>query len=161
MAKATRTHVPVPEPSAEEESTVADSETLEETGPAFGWFTLWFGVIGGVAAWSLHILVAWSFLEVGCLGPASPTILQQGAGPGSVASLVAYLATGVPWVVTVLALLTCVRMRVRMRRARSEAGPRLERTDLMIVIGLFLDVMALAAITGSGVGILVLEPCRW
>jgi hypothetical protein len=29
----------------------------------------------------------------------------------------------------------------------------------MIVVGLFLNALALAAITGSAVGILVLEPC--
>jgi hypothetical protein len=161
MAKAAKTHDPMPETPAEEEHTVAERETVEDAGPAFGWFTLWFGVVGGVAAWSLHVLVAWSFLEVGCLGPASPTILQQGSGPGTVASVVAYVATGLPWLVALLALLTCIRMRLRMRRAHAEASPRLERTDLMIIIGLFLDVMSLLAVTGSAVGIIVLEPCRW
>lgn len=149
----------------EHRQAAARSRTGEETpeagnaAPAFGWLTLWFGVLGGAAAWGVHIFVAWSFLEVGCLGRANPDILQQEPGPGAVASLVAYVATGVPWLVALVALLACVRMRLRLRSARADDDARIERTALMVVLGLFLNVMALAAITGSGVGLLVLEPC--
>jgi hypothetical protein len=135
-----------------------ESRPPEEPAPAFRAATLWFGVIGGVVAWALHILVAWSFLEVGCLAPGPHSILQQGPSPRGVTAVVAYVATGLPWLVTALALLVCLRLRARMRSVAEEA-PRAERTHLMIVIGLFLNVMALAAITGSAVGILVLRPC--
>jgi hypothetical protein len=126
--------------------------------PAFRALTLWFGVIGGIVAWSLHILVAWSFMEVGCLAPGPHSILQRGPDPRGVSAIVAYVATGVPWLVAALALLVCLRLRSRLRSVAEDA-PRAERTHLMIVVGLFLNALALAAVTGSGVGILVLRPC--
>ena len=130
----------------------------EEPVVAFHAVALWFGVIGGVVAWALHIMVAWSFIEVGCLAPGPHSILQQGPGPRGVSAIVTYVATGLPWLVTALAVLVCLRLRSRLKSVAEEA-PRAERTHLMIVIGLFLNLMALAAITGSGVGILILEPC--
>jgi hypothetical protein len=120
---------------------------------------LWYSVLGGITAWSLHILVAWSFLEVACLTPGRSTTLQFGGKPGLTASVVAYTATGLPWLVALGALLGCLRLRSRIR-SRGEELLSGERTHLLIVIGIFLDVFALAAMTGSAVGLFVLEPCQ-
>jgi hypothetical protein len=136
----------------------AETQRPDDAPPAFHAVTLWFGVSGGIVAWALHIMVAWSFMEVGCLAPGAHTILQRGPAPRSVSAIVAYVATGVPWLVAALALLVCLRLRSRLRSVAEDAA-RVERTQLMIVIGLFLNALALAAITGSAVGILVLEPC--
>jgi hypothetical protein len=119
---------------------------------------LWFAVLGGIAAWALHILVAWSFLEVACLTPGRTTVLQFGGTPGLTASLVAYCATGLPWLTALLAFLSCLRLQSRLRR-EGEDVLSLERTNLLIVMGIFLDLFALAALTGSAVGLFVLEPC--
>ena len=119
---------------------------------------LWFAVLGGVAGWALHILVAWSFLEVSCLTPGRTTVLQFGGNPGLTASVVAYTATGLPWVVALLAFLSCLRLRSRMRKAGEELLSW-ERTNLLIVIGVLLDLFALFALTGSAVGLFVLRPC--
>jgi hypothetical protein len=119
---------------------------------------LWFAVLGGATGWALHILVAWSFLEVACLTPGRTTVLQFGGNPGLTASVVAYTATGLPWLVALLAFVTCLRLHSRMR----EAGEELlawERTNLLIVIGILLDLFALFALTGSAVGLFVLRPC--
>jgi hypothetical protein len=119
---------------------------------------LWFAVLGGIAAWALHILVAWSFLEVACLTPGRTTVLQFGGTPGLTASLVAYVATGLPWLVSLLAFLSCLRLRAKLSKEGEDILSG-ERTNLLIVIGIFLDLFALFALTGSAVGLFVLEPC--
>jgi hypothetical protein len=120
--------------------------------------TLWFGVIGGPVAWATHVLVAWSFMEVSCLALHTGSVLQRGDQPGTVPSLVAYVATGVPWLVAVAALLTSLRLRSRAGRLDPDVLAE-GRVGLMLVIGISLDLMSIAAITGSAVGLLVLEPC--
>lgn len=119
---------------------------------------LWFGVLGGAVAWAVHLLVAWSFMEVGCLAPRQGFVLQRGAGPGSVASTVVYIATGLPWLVAAGALVTCLVLRSRARRLESDPLTS-GRLGLMLIIGISLDLMSIAAITGGAVGLLVLEPC--
>jgi hypothetical protein len=128
------------------------------TRPKVGGPRLWFGVLGGASAWALHILVAWSFLEVACLTPGRTTVLQFGGTPGLTASVVAYVATGLPWLVALLAFLNCLRLRSILSRADEDVLSG-ERTSLLLVLGIFLDLFALAALTGSAVGLFVLEPC--
>ena len=119
---------------------------------------LWFGVLGGAVAWAVHLLVAWSFMEVGCIAPGHGPVLQRGAGPGAPAATVAYAATALPWLVAVSALMVCLVLRRRVRRVEVDplAGGRV---GLMLVVGISLDLMAIAAITGGAVGLIVLEPC--
>jgi hypothetical protein len=135
-----------------------DRSSRQRTPRKVGGPMLWFAVLGGIAAWALHILVAWSFLEVACLTPGRTTTLQFGGMPGPTASLVAYVATGLPWLTALLAFLSCLRLQSRLRR-QGEEVLSLERTSLLIVMGIFLDLFALAALTGSAVGLFVLEPC--
>ena len=136
----------------------ANRSSRQRTRPKVGGPMLWFAVLGGISAWAMHILVAWSFLEVACLTPGRTTTLQFGGTPGLTASLVAYVATGVPWLVSLLAFLACLRLRSTVRRAGEDLLSG-ERTHLMIVIGIFLDLFALFALTGSAVGLFVLRPC--
>jgi hypothetical protein len=135
-----------------------DRSSRPGTRPKVGGPTLWFAVLGGATGWALHILVAWSFMEVACLTPGRTTVLQFGGSPGLTASVVAYTATGLPWVIALLAFLTCLRLRSRMRKA-GEDLLSWERTNLLIVIGILLDLFALFALTGSAVGLFVLRPC--
>jgi hypothetical protein len=136
----------------------ANRSSRHRTRPKVGGPMLWFAVLGGISAWALHILVAWSFLEVACLTPGRTTVLQFGGTPGLTASLVAYVATGLPWLVSLSAFLTGLRLRSRLSREGEDVLSG-ERTNLLIVIGVFLNLFALAALTGSAVGLLVLEPC--
>ena len=119
---------------------------------------LWFAVLGGITAWALHILVAWSFMEVACLTPGRTFTLQFGGKPGLIASVVAYTATGLPWVVALLAFLACLRLRSVLSRQGEDILSG-ERTNLLIVMGMLLDLFALFALTGSAVGLFVLRPC--
>lgn len=121
-------------------------------------FTVWYAVLGGVAAWALHLFVAWSTMEITCLGAPVGDRLQKGGTPGGTAMTVAYAGTAVPWLVALGALLTCLGLHRKLRRTPTDALAS-ERTRLLVVIGIFLDVMMLAIITAGGIALAVLEPC--
>ncbi len=125
--------------------------------PRIGGFALWYAVMGGVIAWTFQLAVSWSVMELSCLGPTRGGMYQQ-AGDSIGARIVAYAATAVPWLVALGALVTCLVLYARLRRLGADllAG---ERTKLMLVIGLFLDAMTLAIITGGGIGLAFVEAC--
>lgn len=125
--------------------------------PKIGGFALWYAVMGGVVAWTVQLAVSWSVMELSCLGPTRGGMYQQ-AGDGLGARITAYAATAVPWLVALGALVTCLLLQARMRRLGADllAG---ERTKLMLVVGLFLDAMTLAIITGGGIGLAFVEAC--
>lgn len=131
---------------------------------------LWFAVLGGSSAWGVHLLVAWSVMEVSCFGPAaSSTMIEQRAGsPGWSAWAWTIGGTVLPWLVAAAAAAAavvlhrrCGRMQRDMVSDGSAAADSLatERTRFVAVLGIFLNFMALAAITGGGIAMLVLEPC--
>ncbi len=123
---------------------------------------MWFGVLGGVTAWGVHLLLAWSVMELSCISPSGSAVDQRGGNPGTGARLATYLGTGVPLLVAAGALAACLVLRRRCRRLEEEAGEdvlALERTRFLLVIGIFLDVMSIAVIVGGAVALAVLEPC--
>ena len=130
---------------------------IVRTEPRIGGPALWFAVFGGVAAWTVQLMVSWSVMELSCLGPTSGGMYQQ-AGDSLSARITAYAATAVPWLVAVGALVTCLLLLGRVRRLGADllAG---ERTKLLLVIGLFLDAMTVAIITGGGIGLAFVEAC--
>jgi hypothetical protein len=130
---------------------------IVRTTPRIGGLSLWFAVFGGVAAWTVQLMVSWSVMELSCLGPTRGGMYQQ-AGDSLGARITAYAATAVPWLVAVGALVTCLLLLGRVRRLGADllAG---ERTKLLLVIGLFLDAMAVAIITGGGIGLAFVEAC--
>lgn len=109
---------------------------------------LWFSVFGGATAWALHVVVAWSFLELGCLRTPLGTGVQ----------LVAVLATAVPWLVALVGTVTSLQLRSRRHQVQVDELAR-ERLDLLTHVAVFLNILSLAAITGGGVALLVLETC--
>jgi hypothetical protein len=119
---------------------------------------LWFATAGGMAAWVVHLGVAWSVMEVGCLDVRPTEVLQRGAPPPSAAVWVVYAATLVPWLVSVAACLDSVWILRRLRRSGDDVLAR-ERTHLLVVMGILLDLFAVAAITGGAVGLMTLKAC--
>jgi hypothetical protein len=124
---------------------------------------LWFAVVAGAAAWFVHLTTAWGVMELSCIAPTSGApVLNQGGSPGPVAWGIAIGGTAIPWVVAAAALLAC--FVVRRRRDRLEAAGQLdvlarERINLLVVIGMLLDLLSLAAITGGAIALLTLRPC--
>lgn len=119
---------------------------------------LWFAVLGGVVAWTVQLLVDWSFEEVSCIGGGPGAVLQHDAGPSVTTSTIVYVVTGVAWAVAVLALVTALVLRARVKRFAGDVLAE-ERVKLMLVLAMFLDVMTIAIILGGGIALLVLEPC--
>jgi hypothetical protein len=123
-------------------------------------YALWYAVIGGVVAWAAHLLVAWSDMEVSCFAPASGmSILQHGGHPQGAEWWVVGGAVVVPWLVTAAAFITCLVLHRRLARAEGVDPVERGRTSFLLVIGIFLDLMSLAVITGGGIALLVVDPC--
>ncbi len=139
----------------------SDAEQVETSrvGPVL----LWFGVLGGVVAWFVHLGVAWGVLELACISPAPGELVDnRGGSPGTVAWTIVAAGTAIPWLVAASALGACLVSRRRHRRL-DEAGLADvlagERVPLLLTVGILLDLFALAAITGGIVAMLTLEAC--
>lgn len=123
---------------------------------------MWFAIAGGPAAWAVHLLTAWSVNELSCLSPTASGVALHDGSLGIRSHTAVWLGTGLPWLVTVAAVGSCVLLTRAHRSAQQRDGVEAaikERTSLLLVLGWFLSLMSLAAITGGGIALLVLEPC--
>lgn len=128
---------------------------------------VWYAVLGGPAAWALHLGVAWSVTELACMAPSTNGVYTHGGSLGTTATAAVWLGTVLPWLLTVAAVAACILVDIQRRRMRdlprtTTAGPddlARERIALLLVLGWFLSLMSLAAITGGAVALAVLEPC--
>lgn len=86
-------------------------------------FRLWFGVLGGAVAWTVHLLVSYAIAEFGCVSPFRDVRFLN--------------VTGVAWlgILTSLAMLavavaaTLVALRIKRRMVGSEDAIRYEAED--------------------------------
>lgn len=109
---------------------------------------LWFALLGGTAAWVTHLVFAWGLLELACLR----------GDPGALVMTAVGLLTGVPWIVALASLASALLLRARRSRPQVDVFAE-ERVELLTFLAVFLNVLMVAAITGGGVALLVLEPC--
>lgn len=119
---------------------------------------LWFAALGGAVAWAVHLLLAWSALELGCLGSSAGEAQQRVNSVGT--PLLTYVAgvTGVPLLVAIAATVAALVLRSRLSGLHLD-DLAYERTKLMITVGIVLNLMSVAALIGDGIALLVLEPC--
>lgn len=122
-----------------------------------GPLSMWFAASGGMVAWGIHLLVAWSIMEVGCLDVRPSEVFQGGSGPPPTATWVVYGATLGPWLIALAAVLVSLRLWPRVRRARDHLAG--ERLHLLLVLGLTLDILGLLAISGGVVAEFTLRAC--
>jgi len=123
---------------------------------------MWFAIAGGPAAWAVHLLTAWSVNELSCLSPTASGVALHDGSLGTRSHTAVWLGTGLPWLVAVGAVGACVVLTRAHRAARREEDVEVaisERTNLLLVLGWFLSLMSVAAITGGAIALLVLEPC--
>lgn len=109
---------------------------------------LWFGVLGGVVAWTVQLFMSWSTMELACVGN----------GPGTTARITVWVSTGVPWLVTIAATVAVLRERAKIPQLPGDDLAE-GRLSLLTTVGLILDLFSLAIITAGGIGLLVLRPC--
>lgn len=127
---------------------------------------LWYGVLAGPIAWALHLGTAWSVSELSCLTPASATgggVLLHGGSLADGSLLAVWGGTILPWLATLTAVVACAFVTRRRRALREDPSGAdelaVERVGLLLVLGWFLSLMSLAAITGGAIALLVLNPC--
>ena len=111
-------------------------------------WSLWFGVLGGTVAWTVQLFMSWSTMELACAGN----------GPGMTARITVWVATGVPWLVTLAATATILRERAKIGRLPADELT-IGRVRLLTTVGLILDLFAFGIITAGGIALLVLRPC--
>ena len=109
---------------------------------------LWFGVLGGVVAWTVQMFMSWSTMELACVGN----------GPGLTARITVWVSTGVPWLVTVAASVAVLRERAKIADLPAD-DLAVGRVSLLTTVGLILDLFSLGIITAGGIALLVLRPC--
>ncbi|GAB3804687.1 hypothetical protein [Micromonospora zhanjiangensis] len=119
-----------------------------------GGLLLWFAALGGVLAWTAHVLAAWTIDELTCAsGHENLAGLPLTAAVG--------LSVAVPALVAVAALvvsLVAVRRLRRTGRVAEDQG--IGRAHLLALAGVFLDLLSLAMIVLGGVAVLVFPACQ-
>jgi hypothetical protein len=142
------------------------TRTAEMRRKAAPWL-LWFAALGGAAAWSAHLLIAWGLEEIAC-SPASSSTNVLGV------SLTV-------WIGVVTAMLAAVTVAAGLLaysfwRQAGAADPnqhvepdggdpepeevvRGGRAGFMALFGLAANALFLLAIVYGGVSLLLLRPC--
>ncbi|GAA2706352.1 hypothetical protein ACFY2R_27670 [Micromonospora olivasterospora] len=119
-----------------------------------GGLLLWYGVLGGAVAWSVHALAAWSLSELACA-----------SGSERVAAVPLWEAVGlavvIPGLAAVGSLLVAVLAWRRTTRARPAGGDSaLGRSRMLAAVGIWSNLLFLTIIALGGVAVLVLPPCQ-
>lgn len=109
---------------------------------------LWYGVLGGVVAWTVQLFMSWSTMELACVGN----------GPGMTARITVWVSTGVPWLVAVGATAAVLFERSKIGKLPPDELT-IGRVSLLSTVGLILDLFSVGIITAGGIAILVLRPC--
>ncbi|GIG90469.1 hypothetical protein [Plantactinospora endophytica] len=130
------------------------SERLSPRAALVGGLLLWFAVLGGVSAWAVHALAAWSIDELAC--EAGHDNLAGFPLTGAIALAVLLPAAG-----AAAALAASVLAWRRVRPNHGDGDERSTgRAHLLAFVGLWLNTLALAMIALGGVAALVLPPCQ-
>lgn len=128
-----------------------------ERSPRLGAWLLWFAVLGGATAWSVHLVLAWGAVELACTDAG-------GSGDASILGLsvrgFAALATGVPLAVAVASLVFSSLFRAGQLAGKPDGDdPRLGRGRFMAQVGVWLNVFAVLMIAFGGLAVVWFAPC--
>lgn len=106
-----------------------------------GLFRLWFGYLGGAAAWSVFHLVSYLWASTMC---------------GTSAEILLHSTTAATAAVTAAATWVCYTNWKRLRDLQPES-PGVFR--YMLLSGVYMNILFLLTIIVSGVAVFMLEPC--
>ena len=109
---------------------------------------LWFGMLGGAAAWALHLVLSYSLVPAACAAGLGYLLYLGIVGTG----IIALAAVLVSW------------RALRLTRGMSEEngnGERLtvQRVRFMALSGIAMSAFFLAVILAQSVPILAQDPC--
>nr|WP_055501533.1 hypothetical protein [Nonomuraea pusilla] len=131
-------------------STSRTEQDVPEPARRIGRWLLAFAVLGGVAAWAVHLVVAWGVVELACSRGHTDVA-------GVPLKAVVAVATAVPALVAAAALLTC--WRLWSRHLRDDGDRRIGRARFLAHLGLWLDGLAVLMIVFGAVAVVVFPPC--
>lgn len=133
--------------------------TRERPAPArLGGLVLWFGVLGGPLAWTVHMIAVWSINELTC---ASGN--DEVNGLPLATALLAWVVA--PGLVTLAAMGVCLWTWRRLGRAQAtgtldeERARAFARARVLVFVAMVVDILFLAIIVLDGVNITVFPPC--
>lgn len=118
---------------------------------------LWFGVLGGSVAWGVHLLAAWSVVELGCAYGSVGVLGLSLRG-------MTVVFTAIPAVVAALAWVAAWRSGRILARAQDDPPPgvlgrRLDRARFLAEVGTWLDAFSLLMIILGAVAVGVFGAC--
>jgi hypothetical protein len=104
---------------------------------------IWFGVFGGLAAWTAHLVLGFVVISIGCVEGGGAPRAEPAIGAAFVALTI------------VLAAVAALAALAAFRVWRDEVGWR----RFMGFFGALLDALALGTIVLGGTQVLLLQPC--
>ncbi len=116
---------------------------------------LWFAVLGGIGAWSFHLVAAWAVVELACYREDEIVL-------GLSLRLLVALVTGVPLAIAAASLAAGARFYTSHLDRSAENGVdevRLHRARFMALLGIWLNVLACLMIVFGGIAVWVFAPC--
>jgi hypothetical protein len=116
---------------------------------------LWFGVLGGAAAWTAHTLVDWGINETTCRA-GSTELAGVPMKPLLIATTLAFL------LVSVVATAVAWRQWHVLRAAEGDDPPselRLQRASFMAMVGFAADVVFTLILVCTAISVLVFPVC--
>ncbi len=139
---------------------VQQQQHQHDAGQAAAWAGprwLWFGVLGGMIAWSLHLVFAWITDELACTRGDAHVF-------GIPLRTVSLVLTILPLLAAAGALVVAWRAAATLRAAESDppAGVpprRIHRARLMADVGAWLDGLCVMMIIFGGVAVVTFSSC--
>lgn len=133
-----------------------------------GGLLLWFGVLGGALAWTVHLLAAWSIGELVCAAGSAEVAGVPLRYVIGLTVLIPAAAAVAALAVTWLAWRRTEPGRAGRWRTAPDAGPpsagtvdhALGRARMLALVGLASNLLFLTIIVLGGVATLVFPPCQ-
>lgn len=120
--------------------------TGRATGAVGNAFMLWFGLLGGVVAWMIHLFAGFILLYFGCNGANARMAIAA--------------ATIVPALVAAAALLVAyLSWRKGGARTTDDVGGALGRSRFLALAGMGLSALSLIIIVSFGIPLAAISPC--
>ena len=118
---------------------------------------LWFGVLGGPIAWTVHEVAAWLFVELSCVEGHDSLL-------GLSLTTVVVLSTVIPLAVAVLSWIVAVGAIRSLRRVLAGRDPgetprRLPRARFMAQVGAWMAGLSILMILYDAAAVATFPPC--